>query len=120
MTTELFKQIDLNLDNQIIGIREWAQVFLTDEEFKQFSEAEDRNNTLMNQYESNGLFTRELVKENVYVASLGQHVTVTVGVKTILAPGITVLDIPIDPEYGHWYARYASSPYINHSATVQI
>lgn len=120
MTTELYSGVDTDAGNRTVTIRQWAETYLNASEFEEYLQAEARNNELMNHYESSGLFTRETITEEVFVPSLNKKLTVQAGVKTILAPGITVLDIPIDPEFGAWHARYAADPNINYNPTIQL
>lgn len=120
MTTVLQKLFDTSNNNSLMSIERWAEKTLSNEEYQSFKEAEKRNMLLMEKYESNGLFRREAVKELVYSSTLKQNIHVTVGVNTILAPGVTVLDIPIDPEYGAWHARYSADPDVNYNPTVQL
>lgn len=118
MTTILQKLYDGT--GPIDSIDQWAKQTLSDDEYANFVEAQSRNMSLMAKYESDGLFTREPVTEVVHSSILGHDIAVQVGVNTILAPGITVLDIPIDPEFGAWHARYASDPNVNYNPTIQL
>ena len=120
MSTELQKNFDTNIDNKIVTIRDWAVATLTTDELDEYLQAESRNNTLMQSYIDTGLMTQEAVIETVFVSAVGQNITVPVGQKTVLAPGVTILDIPIDPEFGAWHTRYTSDPNINYNPTVQL
>lgn len=120
MTVELQKNIDTDINNRIVTIREWAQTVLTGEELENFYEAEKRNLALTKHYIDIGLMQQESLTETVYVPSIDKSITVSIGQKTILAPGVTILDIPIDPEFGAWHARYTSDPNINYNPTVQL
>ena len=120
MSTELQKNFDTNIDNKIVTIRDWAQSVLTAEELENFYIAEERNLVLNKQYIDAGLMQQESVTETVYVPSIGKSITISVGQKITLAPGVTILDIPIDPEFGAWHARYTSDPNINYNPTVQL
>jgi hypothetical protein len=118
--TEFQKTIDTNTNNNPVNIRDWAISTLDADELEQFLEAEKRNLELVQSYLEHGIMSQETLKENVYLPKYGEEVTIDVGLRTVLSPGITVLDIPIDPEYGAWHARYAADPTINHNPTVQI
>jgi hypothetical protein len=120
MSTELQKNFDTSIDNKIVTIRDWAHSVLTLDELDEYLTAESRNNALMQSYTDAGLMTQETILETVFVSAVGQNITVPVGQKTVLAPGVTVLDIPIDPEFGAWHARYTSDPNINYNPTVQL
>lgn len=120
MSVELQKNVDTNIDNRIVTIREWAQSVLTAEELDNFYEAEQRNLALIKHYIDTGLMQQESIVETVYIPSVDKNITVPVGQKTVLAPGVTILDIPIDPEFGSWHARYASDPNVNYNPTVQL
>ena len=120
MSVELQKNIDTGINNKTVTIREWAESSLTAEELVDFYEAEKRNLALTKHYIDSGLMQEELITEIIYVPALGTSITVPVGQKIILAPGVTILDIPIDPEFGAWHARYTSDPNINYNPTVQL
>lgn len=120
MTTELQKNNDTDINNKPVTIRDWAQLVLTAEELENFYEAEKRNLALTKHYIDIGLMTQETITETVFIPSLGETITISVGQKTTLAPGVTVLDIPVDPEFSAWHARYTSDPNINHNPTVQL
>ena len=120
MSVELQKNIDTGINNKIVTIREWAESSLTAEELVDFYEAEKRNLALTKHYIDSGLMQEELITETIYVPAIGTSITVPVGQKIILAPGVTILDIPIDPEFGAWHARYTSDPNINYNPTVQL
>lgn len=120
MLTELQKSTDTDINNKLVTIREWAQTVLTAEELAEFYEAEKRNLALSKHYIDTGLITQETVTETVFVPGLNETITIVIGQKTKLAPGVTVLDIPIDPEFGAWHARYTSDPNINYNPTVQL
>ena len=120
MTVELQKIVDTSINNRIVSNREWAESTLTGHELENFYEAEQRNLALTKHYIDTGLMQQESVTETVYVSSIGASITVPVGQKTILAPGVTILDIPIDPEFGAWHARYTGAPNINYNPTVQL
>ena len=120
MTTELHKTIDTDITNSPITIHNWAVATLTSDELDQYIMAESRNNALMQSYIDAGLMTQEALTETVFVSAIGQSITIPIGQKTTLAPGVTVLDIPIDPEYGAWHARYSSDHTINYNPTVQL
>lgn len=117
---EFIKIIDTNIKNDPINIHDWAIKTLDADELNQFLEAEKRNLDLMQSYLEHGLMKQESIKENVYLPQYGEEVTIDVGLRTVLSPGITVLDIPIDPEYGAWHARYAADSNINHNPTAQV
>ena len=120
MPTEFQKNIDTDVNNNPISIRDWASNTLSGAELEEYLEDETRNNTLMERYARAGLISQVPIQETVFVQAVGQNITLTVGQKTILAPGVTVLDIPIDPEFGAWHARYTSDPDINYNPTVQL
>lgn len=120
MPFEFQKNNDTDINNSPITLREWAESALDAEELDQFLEAEKRNLELIKHYIDSGLMQQDTIKETVYVPAIGQNITVTVGLKTTLAPGVTVLDIPIDPEFGIWHTRYASDPNINYNPTIQL
>lgn len=120
MSVELQKNIDTGINNKTVTIREWAESSLTAEELVDFYEAEKRNLALTKHYIDSGLMQEELITETIYVPAIGTSITVPVGQKIILAPGVTILDIPIDPEFGAWHARYTSDPNINYNPTVQL
>lgn len=120
MSVELQKNIDTGINNKTVTIREWAESVLTTEELENFYEAEKRNLALTKHYINTGLMQQESITETVYVPAIGASITVPVGQKTTLAPGVTILDIPIDPEFGAWHARYTSDPNINYNPTVQL
>ena len=120
MTTELQKYIDTDITNSPITIHDWASATLTIDELDEFRQAEGRNILLMQSYVDAGLMTQENINETVFVSTIGQTVTITVGYKTVLSPGVTILDIPVDPEFAAWHARYTSDPNVNYNPTVQI
>lgn len=120
MTVEFQKNTDTHTNNVPVTIRDWAQAVLTPEEYADYLEAESRNLALTKHYIDTGLMQQELIKETVYVPSVGTSITVNVGLKTTLAPGVTALDIPIDPDWAVWHARYTSDPDINYNPTVQL
>lgn len=118
--TELQKIIDTDIDNNYVNIHDWAVRTLDQEELEQFLEAEKRNLKLTQSYLEHGLMRQESIKENIYLPKHGTEVTIQIGTRTVLSPGVTILDIPIDPEYGAWNARYAADPNINHNPTAQL
>ncbi len=120
MTTELQKNSDTDITNNPITIHNWAVATLASDELNEYLMAESRNNALMQSYIGAGLMTQEALTETVFVSSIGQSITIPIGQKTTLAPGVTILDIPIDPEFGAWHARYTSDPNINYNPTVQL
>jgi beta-glucosidase-like glycosyl hydrolase len=120
MTVQLQKNIDTNINDAPVTIRDWAQAVLTAEEYADYLEAESRNLALTKSYIDAGLMQQEIIKETVYVPAVGTTLTFDTGVKTTLAPGVTVLDIPIDPDWAVWHARYTSDPTINYNPTVQL
>jgi hypothetical protein len=120
MTVELQKNVDTSINNRAVTIREWAESSLTAEELADFYEAEKRNSALTKHYIDSGLYQQESITETVYVPAIGASITVPIGQKTILAPGVTILDIPIDPEFSVWHARYTSDPNVNYNPTVQL
>ena len=79
MLTELQKNVDTDINNKLITIREWAQSVLTAEELENFYETEKRNLELIKQYIDTGLMQQESITENVYVSAIGQTITVPVG-----------------------------------------
>jgi hypothetical protein len=103
-----------------VPIEDWAKNTLSTEELDQFNQAAIRNNTLMAQYEKNGLISHESEYVTVYSEILKTEIKHLVAVQIILAPGVTVLDIPVDPEWASWHARYTSDPNINYNPTVQL
>jgi hypothetical protein len=120
MTVEFQKNIDTDINSAPVTIRDWAQAVLTPEEYADFLAAENRNLALVKHYIDSGLIQQEIIKETVYVPSVGTTLTINTGLKTTLAPGVTVLDIPIDPDWAVWHARYTSDPSINYNPTVQL
>jgi hypothetical protein len=120
MTTILHKKVDLDSSNRIINIQDWAKIMLSDEEYQSFAEAQKRNSDLMKSYHDAGLIEYEPIIKEVYVPSLNESITITIGQNVKLSPGVTILDIPIDPEFGAWHARYMSDPDINYSPTIQL
>jgi hypothetical protein len=120
MSVELQKLYDTNTNDSFSSINDWATKTLSSEELISFLEAQRRNEALMTKYQEDGLFSRELIVETVYSEVLKTNISVTIGVKTALAPGVTVLDIPIDPEFGSWHSRYSSDPEINYNPTIQV
>ena len=120
MPTEFQRNIDTDITNNPITIRDWAMATLTPTELDEYLKAESRNNTLMQSYTDAGLMIRETITETVFVPAIGQNISIPVGERITLAPGVTVLDIPIDPEFGAWHARYSSDPNINYNPTVQL
>lgn len=120
MQTILQKNIDLDQNNKSITIHEWAIKTLDNEELKSYLEAEARNHALNQHYQDIGLVTNESITEEVYVEHLKKHITVITGVKTTLSPGVTVLDIPVDPEFAAWHSRYTSDMNINYNPTIQL
>ena len=120
MSTELQKNFDTNIDNKIVTIRDWAVAMLTPNELDEYLKSETRNNALMQSYADAGLMTQETITETVFISATGQNISVPVGQRTTLAPGVTILDIPIDPEFGAWHARYTSDSNINYNPTVQL
>jgi|LakMenEpi03Aug12_release.lakeMendotaPanAssembly.Ray.scaffolds.fasta_scaffold449227_3 hypothetical protein len=118
--TEFQKINDTDVSHNHINIHDWAIRTLDQDELEQFLEAENRNLALMKSYVQHGLMTQETVKENVYLPEYGEEITIEVGLQTILSPGVTILDVPIDPEYGAWHARYTADPNINHNPTAQV
>jgi len=120
MTVVLQKNTDIDINNKIVTVRDWAQSALTAEELENFYEAEKRNLALNKHYIDTGLMQQESITETVYVPAIGANITIPIGQKTTLAPGVTILDIPIDPEFGAWHARYTSDPNVNYNPTVQL
>lgn len=120
MSVQLQSDTDTDVNNKPVTIRDWAESTLNAEELESFYEAEKRNLALTKHYIDTGLITQETVTETVFVPSIGENITIGVSQKTTLAPGVTVLDIPVDPEFSAWHARYTSDPNINHNPTVQL
>lgn len=101
------------------SINDWAKNTLTTSEYADFKEAEQRNSTLMLEYQQAGLITMNKIQEKCFSKILNEEITLIVGIEVILSPGVTVLDIPIDPEWGMWEARYAADPDVDYNPMYQ-
>ena len=118
--TKLVKNSDiLNTSMQLINIRDWAQATLKDTELDDFIEAEKRNTELMLTYQNAGLISYKWIEAKGWSELLNEEITLLFGHEITLAPGVTLLDIPIDPEWGMWEARYASDSNIDYNPVYQ-
>ncbi len=89
-------------------ILDWAQENLSPTEMTQFNAAYQANTNLFNTYQSQNLIEYEKVTSQTYLPSLNQTIDVVVGEKTILAPGVTVDQIPMHPDYIQYYNRWSA------------
>jgi len=118
--TVLEKTVDSDVQGNQIFIHDWAKSTLSQDEYQSFLQAQDRNIELMNRYKLLGLVTEEPIYATSYSQILQSNISIMVGHRVVLAPGVTVLDIPIDPEFGAWNARYSSDPKVNYNPTFQV
>ena len=116
--TKLYKQADTS-NHKILNISDWAKATLSPDEYAEFKEAERRNNNLMLEYQNAGLIQMNSIKETCWSNILNEEVILTTGLEIMLSPGVTILDIPIDPEWGMWEARYAADPDVNYNPMYQ-
>ena len=116
--TKLIKHHDIDQD-KIVTINDWALTTLSEEEFKEFKQAEERNTNLMLTYQKAGLISINSIEQKFFSSILNEEVSIITGLEVTLSPGVTIMDIPIDPEWGMWEARYAADSNVNYSPMYQ-
>jgi hypothetical protein len=90
------------------SIEEWADRTLDSSELVAFNTAFTLNHNLWAGYEEQNLISFTPIYQDVYIAELNETVSIRVGERTILAPGVTLADLPLDETWRPWLDRYIS------------
>ena len=87
---------------------DWANRTLSESELLEFNTAFTLNHTQWAEYMSQNLASVEPIYQDVYISELNETVSVQVGERTRLAPGVTIEDIALEETWRPWLDRYIS------------
>ena len=113
MNHSIKKIISHTYKHHRISIDEWANT-LTYHEYNQFKQAQNKNNKLKKQYVENGLITIlpiiKSMEKTTFSFDLRINVSRTfdikIGEEIIFSPGVTIDQVPDDPDYYLWEQRF--------------
>ena len=88
------------------SIDEWADRTLDSSELVAFNTAFTLNHNLWVGYEEQNLVSFTPIYQDVYIAELNETVSIRVGERATLAPGVTLSDVTMDPSWAPWLDRY--------------
>lgn len=87
-------------------IEQWAQNSLTAEELVDFNTALQENNSLWNQYITNGLISIEPIYDTVNDQELNEPLQVKIGEKVVLGPTTSISNLHMADRYRYWLDRF--------------
>jgi hypothetical protein len=94
--------IRYNNTTQQALLDEWVSN-LSPQDQSSFFDAEQNNRLLWESYQSQGLITAEPIYEIVHVPEVNETISVPVGEKLVLAPGVTPSQLQMHPDYANWF-----------------